>query len=72
MRISWISGVQGLQALAGLRVGLLPPRKMVDSNPAGLDAWMPGDLEAGGLDPGALEAGGLACGLTGRLGLDWI
>ena len=34
-----------------------------------LDAWMPGGLEAGGLDPGALEAGWLVCWLTG---LDWI
>jgi len=48
---------------------------MVDSNPAGLEAWRSGGLEAGGLDPGALEACWIACWLAGWqawIGLDWI
>jgi hypothetical protein len=38
---------------AAIILGLLPPKE--DSDPAGLEAWMPG-----GLDPGALETGWLA------------
>ena len=58
--------------MGALRAGLLPLKKdgrLQSCRFGGLDAWMPGGLEAGGLDPGALEAGWLVCWLTG---LDWI
>ena len=60
------------QPVAALRVGLLPLKedgRLQSCRFGGLDAWMPGGLEAVGLDPGALEAGWLACWLAGRLGL---
>jgi len=60
------------QPVAALRNGLLPLKedgRLQSCRFGGLDAWMPGGLEAGGLDPGALEAGWLACWLAG---LDWI
>ena len=62
-------------ACGALRVGLLPLKedgRLQSCRFGGLDAWMPGGLEAVGLDPGALEAGWLACWLAGRLGLAWI
>jgi len=49
--------------VAALRLELLLLRKMVDSNPAGLEAWMLGCLEAWRL------VGFLAYSLAG---LDWI
>jgi len=50
-----LHGQQVWEPVAGLTVGLLPKRKMVDSNPAGLEAWMPGGLEVGGSGPVALD-----------------
>ena len=60
------------QPVPALRAGLLPLKedgRLQSCRFGGLDAWMPGGLEAGGLDPGALEAGWLVFWLTG---LDWI
>ena len=76
--ISWIPGVEGLPTCGALKSRVAAPKERLQTpilqvwRLGGLDAWMPGGLEAAGLDPGALEAGWLACWLAGRLGLDWI
>ena len=67
----WISQISGAGCLAALRAGLLPLKedgRLQSCRFGGLDAWIPGGLEAGGLDPEALEAGWLAGWLAG---LDW-
>ena len=75
MDLKCISGIPeavDLQHVAPLRLKLLPLKedgRLQSCRFGGLDAWMPGGLEAGGLDPEALEAGWLVCWLTG---LDWI
>ena len=64
------------QPVAAFAAGQLPLKKedcSLQSCRSGfLETWMPGGLDAGGLDPGAFEVGWISCCLAGRLGLDWI
>jgi len=70
-------GVGGLwHPVPSCEDGLLPLKedcRLQSCRLGGLDAWMPGGLDAGGLDPGAiLEPQRLVGLLAGRNGLDWM
>ena len=63
---SWFPGHKVLELVP---LSCCPSRRIVDSNPAGLEAWMPGCLDASGLGGwrlGSWSLGGwLACLLAG-------
>ena len=55
--------------------GCCPLRKIAGSNPAGMEAWKPGGVEAWRLEAWILEPWklvGLLAGLQDWIGLDWM